>query len=393
MGESSLGLAKFFVSNIPDRCSSVDVGEFFSVFGNVARVYVARKRDKNGYNFCFVTFKGIKEVKVLEGRLRGLKMGGFKLQVNLAKFAAENPGSSEPPVSGAGHHLRRGHAGYGHAESNMFNLKDGRSYSDVLGKNINKGCESSGLAGGGGARVPSPVRSVVVPDRSSAFMDSAGMALIGRTVNLETLVDFDKLLRIAKVDIVKLQYLGGLSLLISFSDAGAASKFVDARHSWEPWFSSLETWSGQSLPFERVAWLKLHGIPLNLLEADVLKQVGELFGKVLYVPKALDEDKNLSVVRIGVLVGEARRCSESVSIKWKDKSFRIWVDEELEDWVPDCLVMEDDDELEVDSPAASSPVVDAVFSDESEDGGTRKTDGLEELKKSLFNDGVQTEER
>ncbi|KAF5772504.1 hypothetical protein HanXRQr2_Chr13g0577731 [Helianthus annuus] len=222
-------------------------------------------------------------------------------------------------------------------------------------------------------------------------MGSAGLSIIGRTVNLETLVDFDKLLRIAKVDIVKLQYLGGLSLLVSFADAVAAKWFVDARHIWEPWFSSLETWSGQSLPFERVAWLKLHGIPLNLLEADVLRQVGELFGKVLFVPKDLDEDQDLSVVKVGVLVGEARRCSELVSLKWKDKSFRIWVDEELEDWVPDCLVMEDDEDLEMDSPVASSPVVDEVFSDETEDGGTRKTEGLEEFRKSLFNDGVQTE--
>ncbi|KAM0065369.1 hypothetical protein Hdeb2414_s0003g00114021 [Helianthus debilis subsp. tardiflorus] len=234
----------------------------------------------------------------------------------------------------------------------------------------NKGCDPSGFAGDGVARLSASVRSVVVPDRTSAFMGSVGLAVIGRTVNLETLADFDKLLRIARVDFLKLQ-------------------FVEARHIWEPWFTKLEPWTGQSLPFERVAWLKLHGIPLNLLEADVLLLVGELFGKVLFVPKDLDEDQDLSVVKIGVLVGEGRRCSELVSLRWKDKIFRIWVDEDLEDWVPDCLVVEVDDNLESDSSVAFSPVVGAAIPDEKEDGGTRKTDGLEEIRKSLFNDGVQ----
>ncbi|KAL9997456.1 hypothetical protein Hdeb2414_s0623g00925841 [Helianthus debilis subsp. tardiflorus] len=253
----------------------------------------------------------------------------------------------------------------------------------------NKGCDPSGFAGDGVARLSASVRSVVVPDRTSAFMGSVGLAVIGRTVNLETLADFDKLLRIARVDFFKASVFGGLSLLISFSDVGAASRFVEARHIWEPWFTKLEPWTGQSLPFERVAWLKLHGIPLNLLEADVLLLVGELFGKVLFVPKDLDEDQDLSVVKIGVLVGEGHRCSELVSLRWKDKIFRIWVDEDLEDWVPDCLVVEVDDNLESDSSVAFSPVVGAAIPDEKEDGGTRKTDGLEEIRKSLFNDGVQ----
>ncbi|KAJ0492067.1 putative RNA recognition motif domain, nucleotide-binding alpha-beta plait domain superfamily [Helianthus annuus] len=194
MGESSLGLLKFFVSNLPDRCSSVVVGEFFSVFGNVARVYVARKRDKNGNNFGFVTFKGVKDVKELEGRMKGVKMGNFKLQVNLARFAAENSGGYTAPVVGTGHPNRSGSDAWG--QGNVYSLRDDRSYSDVLGKN--KGKVSSAFVRDGGFDGAPVERSVVVPDRIFAFKDLSGLAVIGRTVNLETLVDFDKLLRIAR---------------------------------------------------------------------------------------------------------------------------------------------------------------------------------------------------
>ncbi|KAJ0450008.1 hypothetical protein HanHA300_Chr15g0551671 [Helianthus annuus] len=124
-------------------------------------------------------------------------------------------------------------------------------------------------------------RSVVVPDRTFAFKNLVGSAVIGKTVDLETLVDLDKLLRIARVGFSSIQFLGGLFILISFPDAPAASSFVDDRKIGGPWFDKLEIWSGQTLPPERVAWLKLHGIPLNLMEADVFMQIGDLFGKVL----------------------------------------------------------------------------------------------------------------
>ncbi|MFS7951314.1 hypothetical protein Hanom_Chr07g00593621 [Helianthus anomalus] len=38
-----------------------------------------------------------------------------------------------------------------------------------------------------------------------------------------------------------------------------------------------------------------------------------------------------------IYVGDANRIKEEVSLKWKNRSFRIWVEEELDDWVPDCL--------------------------------------------------------
>ncbi|KAF5784274.1 hypothetical protein HanXRQr2_Chr11g0517601 [Helianthus annuus] len=236
-------------------------------------------------------------------------------------------------------------------------------------------------------------RSVVVPDRTSAFKGFSGSAVIGRTVDLETLVDFDKLLRIAKVDFLRIQYVGGLTILLSFLDEAAAGRFLEARHIWGPWFVKLELWAGQTLPLERVAWIKMHGIPLNLMEVDVFSQVGELFGKVLFVPKDVEEDHDLSVVKIGVLMGDARRCNEMVSLRWKDRIFRIWVDEELEDWVPDCLDCKSVGNSESESAMASSPVVGVVNSGEEEFVGSQKSEGseLEELRKSLFNVGNHPE--
>ncbi|KAM0064569.1 hypothetical protein Hdeb2414_s0003g00104501 [Helianthus debilis subsp. tardiflorus] len=180
-------------------------------------------------------------------------------------------------------------------------------------------------------------KTVVFPDKTVAFSGFFGSAVVGRTVDLETLVDFDRLLRIAKVSYSRIQYLGGLSILISFFDEPSAKGFLEAKELWGPWCSKLEPWNGQSLALERVAWLRLHGIPLHLLDPEILSLVGDLFGKVLHTPKFLDEDNDLSFVRIGVLAGEAQRIHETVTVKWKNKSFRVGLEEEQDVWTPDCV--------------------------------------------------------
>ncbi|KAJ0464095.1 hypothetical protein HanHA300_Chr14g0523141 [Helianthus annuus] len=245
-------------------------------------------------------------------------------------------------------------SGLGHA---YVNQGGGRLYSDLFKKDtVTKG-SSSKMDGCSGSVAGN--RVVVVPDRTSAFKDSMGLTVVGRTVDLETLVDFDKLLRIAKVPYSKIQDLGGLSLLISFKDEAAAKGFLENREVWGPWFTKVEVWKGQTLPMERVAWLRLIGIPLQLLDSDVFSLIGGLFGKVLHYPKNLDIDLDLSMVRVGVLAGEASRIKEVISLSWKNKNFRILVEEEVDAWVPDCLG-ESVSNLQSsgsDTPMMSSPVV------------------------------------
>ncbi|KAJ0713943.1 hypothetical protein HanPI659440_Chr13g0484121 [Helianthus annuus] len=182
-------------------------------------------------------------------------------------------------------------------------------------------------------------------------------AVVGRTVDLETLVYFDRLLRIAGTDFSNIQYLGGLSIIISFSNDFSVKKFLDSREVWGPWFSKLDAWEGHSLPLERVAWLRLFGVPLHLLDPAVLKMIGNLFGKVLHVQNSLVNEKDLSVNRVGVLAGEAQRIKENLKVKWKNRNYRIWVEEEQDEWIPEYLRFAKVDPPVMSSPMASSPVV------------------------------------
>ncbi|KAJ0806725.1 hypothetical protein HanPI659440_Chr02g0092551 [Helianthus annuus] len=189
------------------------------------------------------------------------------------------------------------------------------------------------------------------------MQDLKGVAVVGRTVDLETLVDLDRLLRIAKVTYGKIQYLGGLSVLISFREEPASRLFLESKDLWGPWFSKLSVWEGQSLPFEKVAWLRVIGLPLHLLDRDIIKLVGEPFGKILHVQKDFGDANDLSFVRVGVLSGVVVRIKEVVTLIWKERNYRIMVEEELDVWIPDCLGRMTEGSSAMSSSLASSPVI------------------------------------
>ncbi|MFS7932937.1 hypothetical protein Hanom_Chr04g00373751 [Helianthus anomalus] len=45
-----------------------------------------------------------------------------------------------------------------------------------------------------------------------------------------------------------------------------ADEFIINSNIWSDWFDSLDLWVRQSIPFEGVAWIKFHGVPLHLAE-------------------------------------------------------------------------------------------------------------------------------
>ncbi|MFS7923165.1 hypothetical protein Hanom_Chr03g00257461 [Helianthus anomalus] len=48
------------------------------------------------------------------------------------------------------------------------------------------------------------------------------------------------------------------------------------------WFNSVDIWKGQSVAFERIAWLNIHGVPLHLSGNEIFDSVGRCFGKVIH---------------------------------------------------------------------------------------------------------------
>ncbi|MFS7934823.1 hypothetical protein Hanom_Chr05g00396201 [Helianthus anomalus] len=146
-----------------------------------------------------------------------------------------------------------------------------------------------------------PEKTVIVPDRTSAFKDLYGLVVVGRTVDLETLVDFNKLLRLPR--------------------------------------------------------------------------------------RSLLGSTTLAVFQFSYPLLRRLRRREAVTLKWKDRSFRVWVEEEQEVWIPDCLGSEDFEFGEDGSLLHSSPVCRLVIFGGEEVDGTFQSNESPVIEESLVGKG------
>ncbi|KAJ0490746.1 hypothetical protein HanRHA438_Chr12g0571401 [Helianthus annuus] len=181
-------------------------------------------------------------------------------------------------------------------------------------------------------------KSVDVHVETSAFFFFQGRAVLGRVVDFQALIGLKEILK----DVgCKIYYTGGFNLLLVFKEDYEAIEFLDNKDTWVRWFSHLDMWSGQSGAFERIAWLKIIGVPVHLAENKVFDDVAGKFGKVVHRSQLSEEDQDLSLNIVGVLVDGGFPISESVTLNWKNKRFKVWVREEERDWIPDFLDNDD----------------------------------------------------
>ncbi|XP_022024833.1 uncharacterized protein LOC110925173 [Helianthus annuus] len=363
-----LDVTKFFISNLPPGCRPWDVADFVRVYGEVSGMYIARKRDKAGNRFGFLSFKNVKDAKNLEKALNGLKMGGHKLMVNIARFANENIGVREsdgrPGIRLVG--MRDGDGGTNKKTSGLNGAriaedtrgkaklftKEGISYKDMVApmkKTISVIPDCSGSQ--------EPMRVIEVHKETSAFFAFQERAVIGRAVNVRMLAELQNLLSSVGYGKAKVYYAGGLYVIIVFLEVFEAMDLFNNSRTWDAWFSSLDMWVGQSLPFERISWIKFVGVPVHLAENKVFDDMAEHYDKVVHGSQLSAEVRGLSINRVGVLVGHGEPISDSVFLSWHGRKYKVWVLEEQREWVPDCIV---EDESEDRDDDMSVPSVDDV---------------------------------
>ncbi|PWA52985.1 RNA-directed DNA polymerase, eukaryota [Artemisia annua] len=330
---------KFFLSNLPSGCIPREVSEFMGYYGDVVGSYIARKRDKEGNRFGFISFRNVSNVAELEKRLNGVKMGKFRLKVNVAKFAVENVGLKGFEDRASGDKEKRnmhkgsitedsGKEGQLKGQWNSFQPNCGPSFRAVLRGKPCVGRDSSAV---------SACKSIVVPDNVAAFIDMRNKALVGRVVDLKTLTCLKQFLVDNMFGGFNIVYIGGLSIILNFIVKEDAEKLRSLKELWSKWFSALDYWVGQSFPFERVAWLRILGVPLNLASNEVFDDIAGQYGKIVHPSQLSVEDGDLSVGLVGILVGDGVFINESLDLKWTNKVFKTWIREEGGKWEPECV--------------------------------------------------------
>ncbi|KAJ0788679.1 putative RNA recognition motif domain, nucleotide-binding alpha-beta plait domain superfamily [Helianthus annuus] len=309
-------ITKLFVTNLPEGCSGTDLASHVRPFGQIFDLYIARKRDKGGNRFGFISMLDVKDKDELIKSLRNTRIGKYKLWFSIARFVLEDGEISnhQPDKS----------------NSNKFGTKNNKV--DDSHVDANKGTFASGKKSFKDMLVG---KTVTVNIRVNAFQSLHGKALVARMIDLRALKNIKIILNDICPGRGRVQYLGGLDVMVSFDDAETVVAVREAAKLVVGKFSMISIWEGQTLGFERLAWLKVQGIPLHLLSNEVIDAVGGVFGKVVHKANRSERDHDLSFEYVGVLVGDGKRVSEEVVLNWKDRRFRVWVMEELGGWMPE----------------------------------------------------------
>ncbi|KAJ0948257.1 hypothetical protein HanRHA438_Chr01g0025091 [Helianthus annuus] len=195
---------------------------------------------------------------------------------------------------------------------------------------------------------------VVIPDVVNEFSDIHDRAVVVSVFDVDGLKKIPGLLEDMSPDYVKIQYMGELSVLITFPSNEIAESVRLKFLLHTDTIKTVTLWRGQSFHFERIAWLKIQGLPLNVVCNDTMNRIGSLFGNVVHKANVKQLDNDLSYEYVAVLVGEARRIMEEVVIQWRRRKFRVWVMEEIADWMPDFLFRRQEGDSTVNSDMRSS---------------------------------------
>ncbi|KAI3802930.1 hypothetical protein L1987_31077 [Smallanthus sonchifolius] len=263
--------------------------------------------------------------------LNDIKIGGTKIYANPAKYDRERK-----RIDGGVHTPQPTHPGFQREVHRSSGEPPNvhRSFKEVL---IGTGCQ--------------PTKTINL--RLSEIGEPnffKKQALVGEARDMQTLCNAKTIFRVEEIHTMDVAYIGGLRLLLKFDSSKQAHMFL-AQHkdTWFKVFKDLCLWEGQELPIERIATLKIHGIPLQLRTDQAFNQIGNSFGKLAWPSEFSWKD---DIVAYGVRVIEDDN-------HWLPDFSSVNLDSQLEsedssdDDIPSDEDSDDEQTMENEQPCAS----------------------------------------
>ncbi|KAK9074758.1 hypothetical protein SSX86_003076 [Deinandra increscens subsp. villosa] len=319
----------FFVANLPNDCSTVAIKEAFKNHGRMADVYLPGRRDKNGKGnlFAFVKYSGVRDVRQLEAALNKVTIGGAKLSVNIAKFDR----NKKPIV-----YQKLAKKSYQQEPTKIWVQKDQLSGVNTWGTGANGLSYRDKLLGRTSSNNNTPTINMDdTPDHMVKNLD--GVTVIGRLKRWEVLDKFVTELDGKLGYASSVRYVGGMRLMLSFVESEDAKEYCNDRSSWGPWFHSVVLWTQEYKKCERIARIRIFGVPLSLWTCETFERIAKRYGPIVHHEGCNWTIANHAYHEVDILVKSGERIRDNVLIEKGSDKFMVWVNETDYDWQPSCL--------------------------------------------------------
>ncbi|KAF5772011.1 hypothetical protein HanXRQr2_Chr13g0571781 [Helianthus annuus] len=196
-----------------------------------------------------------------------------------------------------------------HANTNVGGAKEGSSSKDDRGA-------SSFDVGGGRSFLDSvlnrnKVDVIKVDDNVEGFLQWHGVTLVGKVGDFIILTSLKMKFKSCGWASVSIRYLGGFSVVLVFSSRDDAESFLAEKIMWSTWFEDLYWCDGSTGGVEeRLAWIQVHGVPVQLAIDQVFESIGGRYGKVVKPANMSTDDNDFSC-------GLTKMWGNGYQIAWK----------------------------------------------------------------------------
>lgn len=115
---------------------------------------------------------------------------------------------------------------------------------------------------------------------------------------------------------VNIKYLDGLKMLIEFNSEQEARAVLEHKKEWlDKWFNWVKPWSNESMNKNRIVWLTIVGVPIQVWYSEVFSRIAKVWGEVI-IPEECSTDRNhLNYGRVCILTNLEEVIISSLKIK------------------------------------------------------------------------------
>ncbi|GKA38027.1 RNA-directed DNA polymerase, eukaryota, partial [Tanacetum coccineum] len=304
-----------FVTNFPDNCLAKDLFHHCSQYGHVVDSFIPNKRSKSGKRFGFVKFINVFNNDRLVSNISTVWIGRYKLQAHLAKYARPSINNRSQVTSKGQRHVTslppkpRSFANV----VNNDNLPNDTSVSDTPDLVLENECGSTG-------------------DLSNN--------VIGKVKDFQSIPNIKMVLAKEGFGEFEVSYLGGFWVMIELNSVETQRQFMQ-HQGVNSWFQEIRAASSDFVSKDRIVWVDIEGIPLNVWTNATFNRIGKKWGDVM----AIEESSGSSYARkrLCIKTNLADNILESFKVIFKGKSYRIRA-KELFTWSPCFLEYKESDD-------------------------------------------------
>ncbi|KAI3699691.1 hypothetical protein L2E82_44129 [Cichorium intybus] len=301
-------ITSFYVSNIQQDTTVEMMRSAFQPFGKIADIYIPGRKDKGGSYFAFVKYQGVKNAEELVSYLNRVKCGNCITRVNVARYEKNVVKKVAPVYDGSRKFVKQ-------ATNHQWKTRDGRSFAEAVSGKKNE-------------------ETPTILLRKAPAMNFDDSSLIGEVLSLQHLKDIPKLLHADGRIPCELYFAGGLKVVLKFSFSKTAEAYLKSEQGWNRWFKWLKLGISEEVDFDRLAWVRLHGLPIHLRSLENITSVVGSIGKVLEVGGYNWANADLTTSTARILTTSKLSINDVVNCAYNGKMYKVGVVECAEAWDP-----------------------------------------------------------